>query len=51
VRAVVHGIRERGEHPFMHAAATNTNAIRLYEALGFTLRRRTTFAAVRTPDA
>jgi ribosomal protein S18 acetylase RimI-like enzyme len=30
VRAVAHNIRERGEIPFMHAAATNVNAIRLY---------------------
>jgi len=47
VRAVAHGIRERGEHPFLHSAATNTTAIRLYLELGFALRRRTTFAAVR----
>ena len=49
VRAVVHGIRERGETPFLHAAASNVNAIRLYESLGFRLRRRTTFAAFRAP--
>ncbi|MCI3278114.1 GNAT family N-acetyltransferase [Streptomyces cylindrosporus] len=47
VRAVAAGIRERGEHPFLHAAAGNTNAIRLYESIGFTLRRRTVFALVR----
>ncbi|MEV4510812.1 GNAT family N-acetyltransferase [Dactylosporangium sp. NPDC049525] len=50
VRAVAHGIRARGEHPFLHAAATNTNAIRLYESIGFELRRRTTFRAVRVPS-
>jgi ribosomal protein S18 acetylase RimI-like enzyme len=44
VRAVVHGIRERGETPFLHAAGSNVNAIRLYESLGFRLRGRTTFA-------
>jgi ribosomal protein S18 acetylase RimI-like enzyme len=49
VRAVAHGIRERGLTPFLHAAATNTNAIRLYESLGFVLRRRTTFILVRVP--
>ncbi|NEA63391.1 GNAT family N-acetyltransferase [Streptomyces sp. SID12488] len=49
VRAVAAGIRERGETPFLHAAADNTNAIRLYESIGFTLRRRTRFALVRTP--
>ncbi|MEV0565295.1 GNAT family N-acetyltransferase [Dactylosporangium sp. NPDC050588] len=50
VRAVAHGIRARGEQPFLHAAATNTGAIRLYEAIGFQLRRRTTFRAVRVPS-
>ncbi|WP_320781566.1 GNAT family N-acetyltransferase [Streptomyces sp. CRN 30] len=49
VRAVAAGIRERGDTPFLHAAATNTHAIRLYESLGFTLRRRNTILRVRTP--
>ncbi|MGX1669383.1 GNAT family N-acetyltransferase [Streptomyces sp. NPDC055400] len=49
VRAVAAGIRERGDIPFLHAAASNTHAIRLYESIGFTLRRRTRFALVRTP--
>jgi GNAT superfamily N-acetyltransferase len=49
VHAVAHGIRQRGETPFLHAAADNTNAIRLYESLGFRLRRRATFQAVRVP--
>jgi predicted GNAT family acetyltransferase len=47
VRAVAAGIRERGDHPFLHAAATNTTAIRLYESIGFTLRARTVFSLVR----
>lgn len=47
VRAVAHGIRERGETPFLHTAAANTTAIRLYEALGFRLRRTTRFMAAR----
>ena len=47
VRAVAAGIKERGEHPFLHAAAGNTNAIRLYESIGFTLRARTVFSLVR----
>jgi predicted GNAT family acetyltransferase len=50
VHALVHDIRRRGQRPFPHAAATNTGVIRLYQALGFTLRRRTTFTTVRTPD-
>ncbi|WP_328908462.1 GNAT family N-acetyltransferase [Streptomyces sp. NBC_00234] len=49
VRAVAHGIRERGETPFLHAAASNTNAIRLYESLGFGLRRRTAFLSALVP--
>ncbi|MGW8889188.1 GNAT family N-acetyltransferase [Streptomyces sp. NPDC055749] len=47
--AVSHGIRERGETPFLHAAASNTNAIRLYESLGFGLRRRTQFLSALVP--
>jgi ribosomal protein S18 acetylase RimI-like enzyme len=50
VRAVVHNIRARGEQALLHAAAANTPAIRLYEALGFELRIETVFAQVRTPE-
>jgi ribosomal protein S18 acetylase RimI-like enzyme len=49
VRAVAQGIRDRGETPFLHAAASNTNAIRLYESMGFTLRQHRRFLAVRAP--
>ncbi|MFD6285925.1 GNAT family N-acetyltransferase [Streptomyces sp. NPDC060205] len=48
--AVAHGIRARGETPFLHTAADNTNALRLYESLGFRLRRRTRFLAARVPE-
>ena len=41
VRAVAAGIVARGETPFLHAIGTNTNAIRLYESMGFELRRTT----------
>lgn len=51
VRVLVAGIRARGETPFLHALASNTGAIGLYEALGFRLRRTTVFSAVRVPDA
>jgi ribosomal protein S18 acetylase RimI-like enzyme len=51
VRAVIAGIRERGETAFLHASASNTGAIRLYEELGFRLRKTTTFGAVRVPGA
>ncbi|MER5544065.1 GNAT family N-acetyltransferase [Streptomyces sp. NPDC002589] len=47
VRAVAWGIRERGDTPFLHAAADNTRAIRLYESIGFVLRRRNRIARVR----
>jgi ribosomal protein S18 acetylase RimI-like enzyme len=51
VRAVVAGIRNRGETAFLHATASNVNAIRLYQALGFSLRREVEFEAVRVPLA
>ncbi|MFF4547056.1 GNAT family N-acetyltransferase [Streptomyces sp. NPDC001435] len=50
ILAVAHGIRERGETPFLHTGARNTHAIRLYESLGFRLRRRTAFLAARAPE-
>lgn len=50
ILAVAHGIRERGETPFLHTGATNTTAIRLYESLGFRLRLRTSFGAARAPE-
>ena len=46
IRAVAHGIREAGDVPFLHAAAVNTSAIRLYEKLGFTLRRSIDFCGL-----
>jgi ribosomal protein S18 acetylase RimI-like enzyme len=50
VRAVAHVIRERGETPFMHAAATNAGAIRLYLSIGFELRRTRQFTVLTSPD-
>jgi ribosomal protein S18 acetylase RimI-like enzyme len=49
VLAVAAGIRASGELPFLHASADNTTAIRLYEQLGFRLRARPSFVAVRAP--
>jgi ribosomal protein S18 acetylase RimI-like enzyme len=49
VRAVAAGIRERGEVPFLHAAATNIAAIRLYRELGFVVHRELMFVAVQAP--
>jgi ribosomal protein S18 acetylase RimI-like enzyme len=47
--AVAAAIRDRGETPFLHTAEQNLGAIRLYEALGFRLRRRAMFVVVRVP--
>ncbi|HTK62470.1 MAG TPA: GNAT family N-acetyltransferase [Pseudonocardia sp.] len=49
VRAVAVGIRARGEVPILHAAATNVGAIRLYESLGFVVRRTIDFVGVQAP--
>jgi ribosomal protein S18 acetylase RimI-like enzyme len=50
VLAVAHGIRTRGETPFLHTSARNTTAIRLYESLGFRLRRHTAFLMAKAPQ-
>ncbi|MGP9536457.1 GNAT family N-acetyltransferase [Brachybacterium sp. AOP43-C2-M15] len=42
-------IQQRGDRALLHASAANTSAIAGYEKLGFVLRRRLTFGAVRTP--
>lgn len=47
VRAIVAGIQARCERPFLHTTAHNANAIRLYERLGFQLRRTMSFTGVR----
>jgi ribosomal protein S18 acetylase RimI-like enzyme len=47
---VAHRIRERGDTPYLHSYAHNTAAIKLYESLGFCVRREmfiATIAAVR----
>jgi len=49
IHAVANGIAERGETPFLHASAANVSAIRLYEALGFRLRRELVFSAYLVP--
>ncbi|MEV4264012.1 GNAT family N-acetyltransferase [Kribbella sp. NPDC049584] len=47
---VIDGIRTRGDQPFLHVAATNTGAIRLYEHMGFQ-PRRTSRVTVIAPEA
>ena len=49
VRVVAAGALARGEQPVLHASTDNTGAIRLYEAMGFVVRRRTRFVAARAP--
>ncbi|MEU9303673.1 GNAT family N-acetyltransferase [Streptomyces sp. NPDC048269] len=49
IRAVAAAVRERGDSPFLHAAAENTEAVRLYGSMGFALRRRPDFLGLRTP--
>lgn len=47
---VAYHIQQRGDRALLHAAASNTGAIAIYERLGFALRRGIVFAAVRTPE-
>lgn len=49
VSAVAAGIEADGDRVFLHAAATNVNAIRLYEAIGFQLRLVTRFYSITVP--
>jgi len=46
-RVVVARILARRETPFLHAFASNTGAIGLYESLGFALRRELAMTALR----
>jgi len=47
--AVAHDIQARGEKPFLATLATNANAIRLYQRLGFEHRQDVEFTAFRSP--
>ncbi|MFH8656849.1 GNAT family N-acetyltransferase [Streptomyces afghaniensis] len=49
VTALVTRILDQGQRPFLHVADTNTEAIALYERLGFTSRKHVTFRGFRTP--
>lgn len=46
---VARGIQARGEEPFLHHAADNDPARRIYEALGFEFRREISIAVVGAP--
>lgn len=46
--ALVHHVRSKGDEAFLHAAADNTTAVRLYEALGFTHRRAVDVTVLRS---
>lgn len=43
-------IRRRGDIPFLHASAAKTNAIALYESLGFRHRARPVLSVLRIPE-
>jgi ribosomal protein S18 acetylase RimI-like enzyme len=51
IGTVASAIADRGETPFLHAAAGNTNAIRLYESLGFIVRGTVRFTVLEAPLA
>ena len=51
IRHVAAGIAGRGDTPFLHVAAGNAGAIRLYESIGFTRRRDVVFYFVEAPRA
>jgi len=50
IRAVAAGTQARGDRPFLHTTAGNASAIRLYEHLGFAVRRPVAFAVYRSPQ-
>jgi ribosomal protein S18 acetylase RimI-like enzyme len=45
------GIVARGETPILHVASTNENAVRLYQRMGFVIRREIEFVAFVAPAA
>ncbi|CUU58917.1 Predicted acetyltransferase, GNAT family [Parafrankia irregularis] len=49
IRATAMGILARGDRPFLHVMVSNMDAIRLYEDLGFRVRREMSFVQLRTP--
>jgi ribosomal protein S18 acetylase RimI-like enzyme len=49
VRDLVGRIVDRGETPILHVMTTNVSAIRVYDELGFTLRREQDVIGLRPP--
>jgi ribosomal protein S18 acetylase RimI-like enzyme len=49
MQTVAAAIRARGEQPILHVAVDNTNAIALYDNLGFTRRATFEFTLVQAP--
>ncbi|GAA4396938.1 GNAT family N-acetyltransferase [Tsukamurella soli] len=49
VGAVVHDIRSRGDEAYLHVSVNNPVATRLYEGLGFRVRRETSFVGLTAP--
>jgi len=47
VKAVAAGIQDSGQTPFLHASATNFNAIKQYEKLGFKIRIQPEFTILQ----
>jgi len=50
ISAVVRGIVDRGDTPFLHVARENTRAIRVYEDLGFKTRLLQVAVALRREE-
>lgn len=50
VKALVADIAGGNERAFLHVAAGNTTAVRLYETLGFVVRRQIFLTVLRRPD-
>jgi ribosomal protein S18 acetylase RimI-like enzyme len=48
-KRVADTVRARGLRPFLHVAGTNHGARRVYERIGFTVRRDVSFVALRPP--
>ena len=47
VGALIAGIERRSQRAFLHVLSTNTSAIRVYEQLGFRIRRSATITVIK----